>query len=92
MEQKEWNPFKEQCCYDCAFLKAYVNWWCKNPDAIKARRTAIPGIKGCPYWQPEWSRIDDKFRPKLPDTPQRPQQQKGPLTRLSLWLSRLLNW
>lgn len=39
-------------CSDCRCLVAAVNWWCSNEEAIRDRRTRIPGIIHCPHWQP----------------------------------------
>ena len=53
LSDEEFNniPSEEKkSCYDCIFLKAIVNWWCTNSDAIKLRGTAIPGVIKCPYW------------------------------------------
>lgn len=44
-------PEVRRSCYDCGWLKAYVSWWCTNPEARKARGSAIPGIYHCPYWK-----------------------------------------
>ena len=35
-------PEVRRSCYDCGWLKAYVSWWCTNPEARKARGSAIP--------------------------------------------------
>lgn len=58
----EENPFELKRCYDCAFMKPALSWWCSNKEAIKARGTSIPGIKNCPYWEPDWKYIPEKFR------------------------------
>ena len=44
-------PEVRRSCYDCGWLKAYVSWWCTNPEARKARGSAIPGIYHCSYWK-----------------------------------------
>ena len=41
---------KQARCYDCAFLKCAVSWWCKNEDAIAWRGTSLPGVSQCPFW------------------------------------------
>jgi len=50
--------YQMKCCADCGWLKAKVSWWCMNPEAVKVRGTAIPGVQHCPYWKPdkEWIR------------------------------------
>ncbi len=42
----------KRCC-DCAYLRGYVSWWCRNKDAIAMRKTAIPGASDCKFWQPD---------------------------------------
>ena len=44
--------YRRKSCVHCGFLVAYVNWWCSNNDACKARGTKIPGICHCPRWKP----------------------------------------
>jgi len=39
-------------CGDCYYLQAAVSWWCKSKEAVKARKTNIPGETNCPYWKP----------------------------------------
>lgn len=41
-----------KCCTDCRFMQAALTWWCVNDQARKARGTCLPGICGCPFWQP----------------------------------------
>lgn len=43
---------KRRACKDCRHLKAAVSLWCTNDDASKRRRTSIPGIRDCEYWEP----------------------------------------
>lgn len=38
-------------CYDCRFCQGALTWWCTNETAVEVRRTKIPGIKKCPYWE-----------------------------------------
>lgn len=50
------------CCasdpsLDCRHLKAALSWWCTNPNAIKYRGTSIPGVKGCPFFEPKPERL-----------------------------------
>lgn len=42
----------KRACEDCAFLAGAVSLWCTNGDAVRARRTNIPGTFGCQFWQP----------------------------------------
>lgn len=51
IENKEESPEVRRSCYDCGWLKAYVSWWCTNPEAKRVRGTAIPGVYHCPYWK-----------------------------------------
>lgn len=44
-------PEIKRSCYDCAFCKPALSWWCTNKEAIKLRGTSIPGIIKCPYWE-----------------------------------------
>lgn len=46
-------------CYDCLHLNGYISTWCFNEDAIKYRGTRIPGVHGCPFWEPmrEWKNL-----------------------------------
>jgi hypothetical protein len=39
-------------CTDCAWLRGYQSWWCKNALAVAAHRTAIPAKVGCRFWSP----------------------------------------
>lgn len=43
---------EKRSCSDCRHMQAAVSWWCQNENAIKARMTKIPGVHGCPYWEP----------------------------------------
>ncbi len=54
--------YSARCCADCAFLQSYVNWWCREPNAIRERGTAIPGIIHCPYWAPDKRYIRKKIK------------------------------
>lgn len=45
------NP-QLRACGDCASLAGAVTLWCMNDDAHRQRKTRIPGVKGCPFWQP----------------------------------------
>jgi hypothetical protein len=45
-------------CEDCAHCKGAVSLWCTNDDAIRKRRTAIPGAINCRHWSP-CERLDD---------------------------------
>ncbi len=56
------SPFERKHCADCAFLVGYVNWWCRNEEAIKFRGTKIPGVVKCPFWSPDWKHIDKKYK------------------------------
>ena len=56
------SPFEKRSCYDCSHLKAALSWWCRNPDAIKARGTSIPSCIKCPYWSPDWRYIEDQYK------------------------------
>lgn len=56
IENKEESPEVRRSCYDCGWLKAYVSWWCTNPEAKRVRGTSIPGVYHCPYWK-----ADEKF-------------------------------
>jgi hypothetical protein len=58
----EKSPFEIRSCYDCGHLKAVINWWCGNKEAIAYRGTAIPGCRNCPYWKPDWSMIKEKYK------------------------------
>lgn len=37
-------PSVRRSCGDCVYCRGYISLWCKNPEAVKARGTAIPGI------------------------------------------------
>jgi hypothetical protein len=52
-------------CHDCKFLVGYVNLWCKNEKAVKARGTAIPGVIHCPYWQSERAKLKPSKNNKM---------------------------
>ena len=47
------RPHVKRSCGDCQHnVPTNVSWWCRNEEAIAARRTAIPGICKCPFWAP----------------------------------------
>ncbi len=46
------QPEKRMACNDCKYCEGYISLWCTNKDAVKARRTAIPGVFNCPFWKP----------------------------------------
>lgn len=49
-----WNGkhLKARDCCDCAFLRGYVTWWCRNERAIEAHGSAIPPRTNCSFWEP----------------------------------------
>jgi hypothetical protein len=54
LTDEEWNavpPEEKKSCHDCRHLKAYVNLWCGNENAIEWRGTSIPGGCLCPFWE-----------------------------------------
>jgi len=55
------TPFEKRSCYDCSFIVGYVSLWCSNEQAVKDRGTAIPGCIHCPYWQPDWAYVKEKY-------------------------------
>lgn len=55
----------KRSCYDCQHCKAAVSWWCTNDNAVKERKTKIPGTEGCKYWNPIRSINDLTFWEKL---------------------------
>jgi len=56
------DPYEKKSCAECGWLKASVTWWCKNPEAVEARGTAIPGIIKCAYWKPDEKYIKTKYK------------------------------
>jgi len=56
------SPFDKHSCYDCIYLKGFINIWCTNKKAIQYRNTAIPGVIKCIFWAPNWDWIEDKYR------------------------------
>ena len=71
-------PEVRRSCHDCGWLKAYVSWWCTNPEAKKARGTAIPGVYHCPYWK-----LDEEYIKE-----QRERQEHPKKYRFKTWLDR----
>lgn len=61
-EFKNISPFEKKSCYDCTYCKPAVTLWCRNEEAVKARGTAIPGVIKCPFWEPDWKYIKDKYK------------------------------
>ena len=62
-------PSVRRSCGDCVYCRGYISLWCKNPEAVKARGTAIPGIYHCPYWNR--SRWYDNGWLEIPEQPHR---------------------
>lgn len=65
LSDDEWRnvtPFEKKTCADCQFCKGHVSLWCTNDDAVNDRGTRIPGVVFCPYWLPDWARVDKKYR------------------------------
>ena len=60
---KDVSPFKKKSCYDCNSLAGRLTLWCMNDEAFKARRTRMPGVIKCPFWQPNYNYIDEKYHP-----------------------------
>ncbi len=64
------HDHKARKCHDCKHMYGAISWWCENETAVKERNTAIPGIRGCPHWEPclVWFgpvvRLIDKIRRK----------------------------
>lgn len=56
------SPFDKKSCYDCNNLKSALSYWCGSKEAIKARGTSIPGCTKCPFWEVDWSMIEDKYK------------------------------
>ena len=56
------SPFEKKSCYDCNHLKQLVTYWCQNKEAIEARGTKRPGCIKCPFWEPDWSYINSKYK------------------------------
>ena len=54
--------FEKHSCYDCGHLKSALSWWCTSKEAKAARGTSLPGCIKCPYWIPDWSVIEDKWK------------------------------
>lgn len=46
----EKEAMEKRGCAWCKHCEAYVSWWCRNDDAIKARGTAIAGVIKCPFF------------------------------------------
>ena len=45
------NILTDKNCSYCKYLVSHISWWCCNEDAIRARRTRIPGVIHCPYFK-----------------------------------------
>lgn len=54
--------YADRTCGYCGWLTYYVNWWCSNREAVRARRTSIPGCCHCPYWKPDKPYIKQQIR------------------------------
>ena len=54
--------FERKGCESCAHLGAIVSLWCTSEEAINARETAIPGVRHCNYWSPNYERLTKEER------------------------------
>lgn len=56
---------ERRSCFDCFHCQAAVNLWCTNENAIKDRRTSIPGVIKCPHWEPIVMKDDLSFMERV---------------------------
>lgn len=57
-EFKSISPFEKKSCADCSNITTVLSMWCNDINAIKERGTRVPGCIKCPYWKPDWDKID----------------------------------
>ncbi len=50
---------KVKGCYDCAYYKAAISWWCMNQDARIKYGGSAEGRICCDFWKPAklWSSL-----------------------------------
>lgn len=53
-------------CGECLYLESKVSWWCVNKEAIKARNTAIPGVRDCNFWKIDMDYIKNIMKTQIP--------------------------
>lgn len=56
---------EERSCADCTYNRAAVSWWCRNPEAVSFRGTAIPGVRDCSFYVPARKESDLSLRERL---------------------------
>lgn len=89
-EFKAVSPFDKKSCYDCKYLKRALSHWCRNPEAIAARGTSIPGCIKCPYWEPNWRYIEDKYKTEENGYKPKAEEAKEKAKKLKKWYLRKL--